>query len=360
MAMSKEIQERFDAIPIKDIKRILRRNYEVKQPVMLHGTMGIGKSSVIRQVAKEMGIAVKDIRLSQCDAVDLRGIPVLEGNDGNKITSWATPDFLPNVQRDGEKGILFLDELNLAATSVQHASLELILDRRIGGYTLPAGWVCFAAGNRTEDNAGINEMPAPLLNRFTHINFPTPTTKEWTDWAVENDVDYRVISYLNLRYKYLYTYNYDAKERAFATPRSWEFTSNMIKGIKSEGNEELLKYLVASCVGEGLAVEFVSYIKMTESFNIEEMLQTPKTCQIPNPTNAVDRCFALVSALAEKNKQDKYQQFKPSLILVERTNPEFTILFLRMVLAGKKKGNLPKPIDDCLLSVHEKYGKYLF
>ena len=61
------------------------------QPEMLWGPPGIGKSDIVKAVAKECGIELRDIRLAQLDPVDLRGVPAVE--DGQ--TKWATPSFFP-------------------------------------------------------------------------------------------------------------------------------------------------------------------------------------------------------------------------------------------------------------------------
>ena len=135
-----------------------------RQPVFIWGGPGIGKSDVVRQLAKAMGVPLKDIRALLLDPVDLRGLPFLGADHAAK---WATPDFLP---KDGE-GILFLDELNAASAMVQAGCYQLVLDRRLGEYTLPDGWSIIAAGNRETDRAVTTRMPTPLRNRFTHLNF---------------------------------------------------------------------------------------------------------------------------------------------------------------------------------------------
>jgi MoxR-like ATPase len=106
---------------------------------------------------------LRDIRALLLDPVDLRGLSnVVEGR-----SKWAIPEFLP---ADGV-GILFLDELNAAPAMVQAAFYQLVLDRRLGEYTLPDGWIIIAAGNRDADRAHTTRMPTPLRNRFVHLDF---------------------------------------------------------------------------------------------------------------------------------------------------------------------------------------------
>jgi MoxR-like ATPase len=138
--------------------------FKARQPVFLWGGTGIGKSAIVRQLATSLNLPLQDVRALLLDPVDLRGLPFL-GSDGR--SRWATPEFLP---KDGE-GILFLDELNAAPAMVQASCYQLVLDRKLGEYTLPDGWAIIAAGNRDSDRAVTTRMPSPLRNRFVHLEF---------------------------------------------------------------------------------------------------------------------------------------------------------------------------------------------
>ena len=113
-------------------------------PVMLWGAPGIGKSQIIRKIADDHGAKVIDIRLSQMEPSDLRGIPFKNGD----LVDWSIPSILPNEKRHGIQGVLFLDEITSAPPTVSAAAYQLILDRKLGEYEVPVGWVIFAAGNR--------------------------------------------------------------------------------------------------------------------------------------------------------------------------------------------------------------------
>ena len=128
-------------------------------PVMLWGPPGVGKSQMVAQVADKNNVEVIDIRLSQMEPSDLRGIPFRE----NGSVEWAVPAMLPNEERHGKSGILFLDEITSAAPSVSAAAYQLILDRRLGQYTVPDGWAIFAAGNRQGDTDNDTSFHLPLL-----------------------------------------------------------------------------------------------------------------------------------------------------------------------------------------------------
>jgi len=163
-------------------------------PAMLWGPPGVGKSEMVSQVAKKNNVEVIDIRLSQMEPSDLRGIPFRE----NESVEWAVPAMLPNVERHGETGILFLDEITSAAPSVSAAAYQLILDRRLGQYEVPKGWAIFAAGNRQGDRGVTYTMPAPLANRFSHFEVDL-NLDDWVAWAYANDIDDRIIAFLRFR-----------------------------------------------------------------------------------------------------------------------------------------------------------------
>ncbi|RMG30367.1 MAG: MoxR family ATPase, partial [Gammaproteobacteria bacterium] len=178
------------------LMHILEREFESTleghhTPVMIWGPPGVGKSQMIAQIAARHGVPVIDIRLSQMEPSDLRGIPFRAGD----YVEWSVPAILPDARRHGERGILFLDEITSAPPSVSAAAYQLILDRRLGEYQVPAGWAIFAAGNRQGDRGVTYTMPAPLANRFAHFELEA-NLDDWVAWAYENGIDERVVAFL--------------------------------------------------------------------------------------------------------------------------------------------------------------------
>jgi hypothetical protein len=233
----------------KALKETLSSLVTQKLPAFIWGPPGIGKSSIVKEISEDMGVKFIDLRLTLLDPSDLKGIPFLDG----KQAIWAAPNFLP--QADHKGGILFLDELNSAPPSVQAAAYQLILDRRIGDYELPVNWSIIAAGNREGDRGVTHKIPSPLANRFVHFEMEH-SINDWKAWAFREEVENVIVSFISLNHEALFTFNPKSKEKAFATPRSWEFVDTI---LKSTMKEEHLFDAISGAIGAKLAAEFLAY-----------------------------------------------------------------------------------------------------
>jgi hypothetical protein len=279
-----------------------------RQPTFLWGGPGLGKSDIVRQVAKERKVALQDVRALLLDPVDLRGLPYLSADQQSK---WATPDFLP---RDGE-GILFLDELNAAPPMVQASCYQLVLDRKLGEYTLPEGWAIVAAGNRESDRAVTTRMPTPLRNRFTHLNFEVDM-QEWCEWAIGADIRPEVIAFI--RFKPDLLSNFDRDANAFPSPRSWSFVSKILNQPSSTAIEH---ELIAGTVGAGAATEFTAFLNTFRNLpNIEAILMDPEHELVPTDAAAQ---FAVASALSYRATDTNFDRICKYL---KRMPTEFSVL----------------------------------
>ncbi|MGD2138303.1 MAG: MoxR family ATPase, partial [Gammaproteobacteria bacterium] len=223
-------------------------------PVMLWGPPGVGKSQMVAQVAADHGMPVIDIRLSQMEPSDLRGIPFRV--DGQ--VEWAVPSMLPDGMRHGPQGILFLDEITSVPPSVSAAAYQLILDRRLGAYEVPPGWAIFAAGNRQGDRGVTYTMPAPLANRFSHFDVDV-NLDDWVAWAYANGIDERLIAFLRFRPDLLFEFDPAHNPVAFPSPRSWEFAHRALQ--KFGDVRDLLTGSLQACVGPAAGVELSAFVE---------------------------------------------------------------------------------------------------
>lgn len=347
-----------------EMKQLVMRKYETGVPTFVWGAPGIGKSDAVRQasneIAKNKGMEVSerfedkdkfrmiDQRLAQMDPADIKGIPRLEGES----TNWSKPDWFPT---EGS-GVIFFDELNLAPPVVQAAAYQVILDKRLGQYRLPEGFSVVAAGNRTKDRANTFEMPQPLLNRFSHMKLNPPSVQKWTNWAVDHDVDARIITFINDRKEMLFKFNPDDKTKAFPTPRSVTMVSQDVKGIDTE-NSRLIKKLAASSCGSGWASEFVSFLKLQEQVDLDNIINNPDSADLPT---RADLCYAVSSGISEYHLgKDTQKSLKVAATVANRMQPEFGTLLLRMI--KQRTDDFAKKIRKLSIwnEIAKKYRKYL-
>jgi MoxR-like ATPase len=258
---------------------------DLKLAVMLWGAPGIGKSSIVRQIAQAHGLEFVDVRLSQLAPTDLRGLPVAD--DG--VAKWFPPEFLPT----SGQGILFLDELNMAAPTMQGIAQQLILDRAVGSYTLPDGWYVWAAGNRREDRASVFEMPAPLANRFLHLEVVVDL-ESFRRYALKHHLNERIIAFLAFRPNLLHAP--DTVRPAWASPRSWEMASRLLNAGLS----------LSPAVGEATEAEFRAFERIYQSLpEIEAILSGNKNPEFPTEPSAR---YAITIGLAARAKDSQEVQ----------------------------------------------------
>jgi hypothetical protein len=306
--MAKQTQD-LRAIRPADAVAVLRRCMQVGRPAMLWGPPGIGKSDIIAQIGAKDNRPVIDLRLLLMEPTDIKGIPYY--NPESKTMRWAKPSELPG-EDDVElhNAILFLDEINAAPQSVQAAAYQLILNRKVGEYELPEGVSIVAAGNRETDKAVTFRMPSALANRFVHfemmVNF-----EDWEDWAIRNRISSDVVGFLKAKQNYLFMFDPKSGDKAFATPRSWAFVSQLLDDSMSES---LNSVMVQGTVGTGVAHEFMQHRRLKGKLpNPREILEG-KVTQLP-PNKEVDAsakyslmvalCYVLEQMQEEYNNDDK-------------------------------------------------------
>ncbi len=274
---------------------------EQRVPTFLWGAPGIGKSSIVKQIAEDRGVGFIDLRLALMDPTDLKGIPFYDKESHTAL--WAPPAFLP---KSGE-GILFLDELNSAPPSVQASAYQLILDRKVGEYELPNGWAIVAAGNREGDRGVTYRMPSPLANRFVHFEMEVDVG-DWRLWAYKKGLDTRVISYISYKNEHLFTFDAKSDLKSFATPRSWEYVDKI---LKSTITKELLLDTLSGAVGREVAVSFLAFAKVADRLpSIEDILRG----EDGEYSNEVDVLYALSTGLVSGYLKDKRDERLENLL----------------------------------------------
>jgi hypothetical protein len=272
----------------------LRHCVENRDPAFVWGPPGCGKSQIFAQLAEDMGYQFIDVRMSQMDSIDLRGMPMIPKMEDGKKTAmiWALPEFLP--EDPNTKAIIFFDEMNHAIPTNLSAAYQLIQERRLGTYVLPEGVVCMAAGNRKTDYGSDFDLPAPLADRFTHLEIHV-NSEDWLQWAINNNVHPDVIGFIGNKGSALADYDQLGKSLTVATPRSW---AKIDVHLRSEVSDSVKRALIAGRVGMGLTVEFMAYREKAALLPDPVDILMGKVHKIG--TNRSDVLYSLASSLCYK------------------------------------------------------------
>jgi ATPase family associated with various cellular activities (AAA) len=315
------------------LDRIITNNLQLS--TMIWGAPGIGKSSIVSQLAIEHQLQFIDIRLSQLAPTDLRGLPVAE--DGR--SKWFPPEFLPQ----SGKGILFLDEINMAPPAMQGMAQQLILDRRVGSYNVPEGWFIWAAGNRKEDRAGVFDMPAPLANRFLHLQVE-PDFESFKTYALTQKVHEQIIAFLSFRPSLLH--KIDPQQPAWCSPRSWMMASTLL----SAGLD------LAPAIGTLANAEFQAFTELYRILPDLAPILEGTGADIPFPTEPSAR-YATAIGLTIRAK-DADRAYNAFLWLSRVATTEWVQLFVSDLLSlMRSQGQLG--MLATLIAKDPEIGKFL-
>ena len=336
--------------------------FRVKRPLFLWGPPGIGKSELVEGITRELDGLMIDLRLGQMEPTDIRGIPFYNKDIGKM--DWAPPIELPDEETAKQYPIvvLFLDELNSAAPSVQSAAYQLILNRRIGKYVLPDNVVMVAAGNRESDKGVTYRMPTPLANRFIHQEMKVDFAS-WQEWAVNNKVHKDVVGYLSFAKQDLYDFDAKSASRAFATPRSWSFVSQL---LDDRVDDETLTNLVAGTVGEGLAVKFMAHRKIAGRMPAPADILSGKVTTLDVKevsamySLVISMCYELKAAVEAKVEDKKFHEMADNFLgyMMKNFETELTVMGARIALTTYNLPFLPTKMKN-FDEFHQRFGKYI-
>jgi hypothetical protein len=343
-------------------KKSLLKAFQVKRPLFLWGPPGIGKSELVEGIANDLGGLMIDLRLGQMEPTDIRGIPFYNKDIGKM--DWAPPVELPDEETAAQYPIvvLFLDELNSAAPSVQSAAYQLILNRRIGKYKLPDNVVMVAAGNRESDKGVTYRMPTPLANRFIHQEMKVDFAS-WQEWAVNNRIHKDVVGYLSFAKQDLYDFDAKSASRAFATPRSWTFVSQL---LDDNSDDDTTMNLIAGTVGEGLAVKFMAHKKVAGKMpNPADILSGKvKDLQVKEVSAmyslVISMCYELKAAVETKVEDKKFHEMADNFLgyMMKNFETELTVMGARIALTTYDLPFLPTKLKN-FDEFHQRFGKYI-
>ena len=356
---TKEIIDTRNKVSCVELENILRTQIEsiLKDPslvtklppILIHGSPGLGKSSIVKSMTEELNIGFVDVRLAQMEPCDIKGLPV--PNNEKKVMQWYINGTWPNDP--DSKGIIFLDEIKSCDRSIQVASYELILDRKLGDlYKIPPGWIVVAAGNNAGDRAVATTMSSALANRFMHLELDV-STEDWVIWAQQHGIHPSVIGFINYRNMYLFHMDGENLERGWPSPRSWERVSHILDLYKDLSPDNVvLRKLIYGLVGNCAGVEFMEFYKINAQFDniLEYMLNPDMKIKIPTKE---DEKYAMVSSLIYllwkgKDEEDQNKRIDGFYRIAMELPPDFASMAMMSAIVGDNK------------NMKEQYVKALF
>lgn len=292
---------------------------------MLEGSPGVGKSGIIHQIAKAYGLKVIDLRLSQCEPTDLMGFPNIKSTPAKTTAGYVPMDTFPlegDPIPDGFNGwLLFLDEFSSAVRATQAAAYKIVLDRMVGQHKLHKNVAIVCAGNKQTDNAIVEEMSTALQSRLVHMTLLCDH-QEWIDWAVTNNFDSRITSYVGFKPSAVYTFQPDHTDKTYACPRTWEFANELLKNL--DVTNDLALPLLAGTISEGVAREFLGFCKLQDDLpKMTSILTNPTGIMVPQEPSIL---WALSGAIASTADNKNCEQL---LKFVSRMPVEFQVVCLR-------------------------------
>jgi len=368
----------------KELNIVLAHYYKTKEPLFVWGTFGIGKSRVLREVAqdiaKEKGkefvdwnrttpdkkqevfkapekyFCFIDIRLSEYDSSDIKGLPDFQSD--KKSIDFRVPFWALLLEKPESDGILFFDEINLATPLVISSCYKIIYDRVVNDGKINDNWLIVGCGNKQEDRANTCDIAPPLRDRGGEVELLVPSIDAWTDWATKNEVDSRIIGFLNFKSSNLFKVDFN-DEQKFTTSRGWERVSRLIKSIDDKDTAKI-DLITSSAISEGVSKEFMAYCKLSLMIDMNKLIEDPD--QI-GTIKDIGIKFFVTTSIADRYKDKKItfsKVMEVSKALDKHASPEL-VAYLWKLSSGmskqfRKDWMGTKDTDEELI---RKYGKYI-
>lgn len=374
--MSKGSNKRADTLTLKpsEFKSALRDIVLSGRAPFVWGPPGIGKSQIAKQVAVELGFdTFADVRLSQMEPTDIRGIPMpTKDSKGRNVVEWSRPDFFDPDTLTGEKfskgqdengepyrkAFYLFDEMNSAPQSIQAASYQIVLDKKLGPHVMGPRDFVMAAGNRDTDKGSTFKMPTPLLNRFIHLEL-APDFDDWQEHALGAMFDPNVVGYLTFAKQDMFQFDPSSASRGYPTPRSWEMVSDMLRAGPTSG-EGILTAMVAGAVGDGVAVKFMEYRRKAKDLPNPSDILSGKVTKLDRAevslmyTLTTSLCYELKTAydksVASKDREVTKTWHKASDnflgFMLDNFTPELVIMGARTAMAIHKLDLNPEEMSN--------------
>ena len=355
---------------VSDIPRITAAFYGTQRTAYFRGQPGCGKTDLVHLAAREIEAGLRrqnidkpemgvfEMHLASMSEVDVRGYLIPTESGDAKFT---LPVFASYV-KEHPRGILFLDEFPQASHEVQKAVAPLLLEGRIGEYKLPRSWMVVAAGNREEDNSGVNNLLGHVVNRLSIIDVRPPEVDDWLLWAAEHNIQPQIMAFAKIRPDVIMGKpDLTANDRPYCTPRSLAALSavahNWPGNIDGMVNDRAGLVVAQGFIGEGAMAELKGVLSLAEKLpTYDEIIAQPDKAKVPQ---AAHEQYAAIMMVAMRAKQ---QDSAPVVTYLTRFQPNMAVVGLAALIkrdrAFTQEAALGKWVRDNR-SVVQKLTQYI-
>lgn len=307
------------------------------QTFAIEGQPGVGKSAVVYQAAKQLGVPVIEFRPCNHGIEDLVGLPDFIERDGKRFSTFAKPDWLPLADRDGPEGIFFIDEFAQAAPAMQNSLSSLIhAPRRLHDYELPKGWMVVTAFNSAKHRAATHKMPTHIADRLAPKVEMDFDLNDWVKWAEDAGLSTSLIAFAKWRENILTSF--DPKLDINCTPRSLAMCDPYV-----DAPAEIQHELINGTIGEGNGAELLGFLRIWKNLpDMAYLLKHPDTTPVPDKPDVL---FALTQALSYRcdiNNADHLAKF------VKRMPSEYQVTFFKETFKRTKEVSRSQAFRDFL------------
>lgn len=321
------------ALNPRQLEKLLATLIPAKEPVLIQGAPGVGKSDIVTQAATQAGADIIISHPVVSDPTDFKGLPGIVydqpqpfGGINPHTSGQAHAEFLPfgelrqAVEAD-KPTVFFIDDIGQAPPAVQAAAMQLILARRVNGHRV-SEHICFvAATNRRQDRAGVSGLLEPVKSRFSTIVELQPDLDSWCNWALSNNMPTELISFIRFRPNLLHDFKPSVDLNNSPCPRTVANVGRLLNlGIAGE-----LEYpTIAGAAGEAFAAEFLGFLRICRNLpNIDQILLDPNAGEVPTDPATL---YALCGALSRKTSDTTIDRV---VTYCDRLPAEFSVLLMR-------------------------------
>lgn len=285
---------------ISQVKNWVEITLKSQKVPFIIGSPGTGKSDSVKQIAKKFNLELIDVRLSQMDPLDILGMPKVVDEKFHYIPSNLFPLETDEIPEGKNGWLVFLDELSSCAKAVEVAAYKIILDRMVGLHRIHPKALMAAAGNKNTDGAVARSLGTAMQSRLVTLELDV-NKDDWIKWANENDIDHRIMSFIEFRPDALMSFDPNHNDYTFPCPRTWAMLSDI---LDTAGDIEITELdLIAGCIGKGMSRDLFSHIQVADALpNIDDIMNSPKTIKIP--TEPFDARIAIAGMVSHYANED--------------------------------------------------------